>query len=63
MKFFQKTHAHRKLEDNVPENVKHDRMTRMAELCRKISAELNKDLIGTHQLVLIEGVSINKSRQ
>ena len=57
---FQKTHAHRKLVDNVPLEVKQNRMERMHQLSRKISSELNKKLEGTNQLVLIEGVSYFK---
>ena len=53
-----KTNAHRKLQDDVPEEVKHQRMIKMSELNNSISAELNRQLLGTHQLVLIEGVSL-----
>ena len=53
----EKTHAHRKLTDDVPEDVKLDRLKRMHDLHRKISEKLNKEKIGSRQLVLIEGVS------
>ena len=46
--------------DNVPLEVKQNRMERMHQLSRKISSELNKKLEGTNQLVLIEGVSYFK---
>ena len=52
----EKTHAHRKLSDDVPQDVKLDRVRRMTTLHRKITEKLNKKLIGTQQLVLIEGV-------
>ena len=53
----QKTHAHRKLVDDVPEEVKQRRLVRMAEAFREGAAKLNQNLIGTDQLVLVEGVS------
>ena len=53
----EKTHAHRKLSDDVPHDIKYDRLKRMSNLHRKIAENLNKKQIGTHQLVLIEGVS------
>ena len=53
----QKTHAHRKLSDDVPPEIKQKRMSEMSHLARKISAEINKEVEGTLQLVLVEGVS------
>jgi len=53
----EKTHAHRKLVDDVPEEVKQRRLVRMAEAFREGAAKLNQNLIGTDQLVLVEGVS------
>ena len=53
----EKTHAHRKLSDDVPEDIKNDRLRRMATLQRKINEKLNKKMIGKDQIVLIEGVS------
>lgn len=53
----EKTHAHRQLEDNVPESVKKERMNRMIAR-QKVQAEmLNSKLVNTRQLVLIEGDS------
>merc|ERR1712179_170379 len=52
----EKTHSHRKLTDDVPEDVKLDRLKRMHDLHRKISEKLNKEKIGSRQLVLIEGM-------
>lgn len=57
----EKTHAHRKLSDDVPQDVKLDRVRRMTTLHRKITEKLNKKLIGTQQLVLIEGDSKRSS--
>ena len=56
----EKTQAHRKLEDNVPEDIKLARTTKMSNLSHRIAKKLNDRLIGTEQLVLIEGVSICK---
>ena len=53
----EKTHAHRKLSDDVPQNVKLERLKRMSKLYRTIAEKLNQKLIGTRQVVLIEGVS------
>jgi len=53
----EKTHAHRKLSDDVPQEIKQERMVRMAEAFREEAEILNKKLIGTEQLVLVEGVS------
>jgi tRNA A37 methylthiotransferase MiaB len=48
------------LVDNVPDDIKVDRMNRMIALNKTISQRLNKELEGTKQLVLIEGVHINE---
>ena len=53
----ERTHAHRKLQDDVPEEVKLERLKRMRAFSRKCVEEQNRLLIGTDQLVLIEGVS------
>ena len=53
----EKTHAHRKLNDNVPNDIKNERVERMRILHRSITEKLNKEKIGSRQLVLIEGVS------
>ena len=51
------TQAARKLEDNVPLNVKKRRLTEIIELQTEISAELNAAEIGKTFKVLIEGNS------
>ena len=58
---FQKTHAHRKLNDDVPEDVKIDRMTRLDAVYRRIAEELNREYINSRQIVLIEGVRYSNS--
>jgi len=55
------THAHRKQEDNVPLDVKKERMLRMVDLYRSIVTKLNKEFEGTVQRVLIEGDSKRSS--
>ncbi|CAI5445891.1 unnamed protein product [Caenorhabditis angaria] len=52
-----KTRAHHRLEDNVPEEIKHRRHSELTQVFREESLELNKKLIGTQQIVLVEGVS------
>ena len=56
----EKTHAHRQLNDDVPQDEKLERLKRMDALHRKIAEKLNQKLIGTYQLVLIEGVRLLK---
>ncbi|XP_044594021.1 CDK5RAP1-like protein, partial [Cotesia glomerata] len=53
----EKTTAHRRFKDDVPPEVKLERMQRMANLFRAQAEKLNSQLVGTRQLVLIEGVS------
>ena len=53
----EKTSAHRKLEDNVDEKVKLTRTAQMSDLSHAIAKKMNESLIGTQQLVLIEGDS------
>lgn len=53
----EKTTAHRRFEDDVPHDVKHDRLKRMIQAFRTNAQLLNEQLIGTTQLILIENVS------
>ncbi len=46
-----------KMENQVPEDIKHQRLERLMELQNKISFEINKKLEGTIQEVLAEGES------
>ncbi|XP_037519699.1 mitochondrial tRNA methylthiotransferase CDK5RAP1 [Rhipicephalus sanguineus] len=53
----EKTHAHRRLEDNVPLDVKKRRVGEVLSLFRHHAKELFEQQISTHQLVLVEGAS------
>jgi tRNA-N(6)-(isopentenyl)adenosine-37 thiotransferase enzyme MiaB len=53
----EKTTAHRRYIDDVPQNVKLERLSRMVQVFRKNAQQLNEKLIGTTQLILIEDVS------
>ncbi len=52
----QKTHAHRNLKDDVPEEVKKARFQVLYDFVRCEMERLHKGYLGTQQLVLIEGV-------
>lgn len=54
---FQKTRAHHRLNDDVPEDVKARRHHELANVFREEAQKLNEALIGTEQIVLVEGVS------
>jgi len=56
LKLFQKTTAHRRYVDDVPQDVKADRHRRMMEAYSRTSAEYKKKMLGSLQLVLVEGV-------
>lgn len=47
-------------EDQVPEEVKHERFNRLLERINQISGEINKTYEGTVQKVLVEGPSTSK---
>ncbi|XP_059476604.1 mitochondrial tRNA methylthiotransferase CDK5RAP1 [Neocloeon triangulifer] len=53
----EKTHAHRRMEDNVPLEVKKSRFERMSVTMRQTTERLNKSQIGRKQLILVEGTS------
>ncbi|CAM6031504.1 unnamed protein product, partial [Sphagnum compactum] len=53
----EKTTAHRRLQDDVPEDVKKKRLMRMAETFRINAIELNEKMIGRTELILIEATS------
>ncbi len=57
------TIASRKFPDDVPEAVKSDRVTRLYDLQRAISAEKNRQLIGAEVTVLVEGHAKKSSQQ
>jgi len=51
------TFAYKNMEDNIPEDVKSERLTQMIELQNKLSLESNQKDIGQVFEVLVEGVS------
>lgn len=53
----EKTTAHRRFVDDVPPDVKQQRVHKMNQLFRKEAEELNKAQIGKEQLILVEGRS------
>ncbi|XP_045475978.1 CDK5RAP1-like protein [Harmonia axyridis] len=53
----EKTTAHRRYKDDIPNNVKHRRLTEMIESYRNNVHKINHAQIGQIQLVLIEGFS------
>ncbi|KAK6030193.1 radical SAM methylthiotransferase, MiaB/RimO family [Ostertagia ostertagi] len=53
----EKTRAHYRLTDDVPEDVKRRRHEELAAVFREESLAFNTSLMGTEQLVLVEGVS------
>lgn len=53
----EKTTAHRRFKDDIPEEVKAERMRRTIEVFRRNATELNSRMIGQEQLILIEGNS------
>ncbi|RMD49953.1 MAG: tRNA (N6-isopentenyl adenosine(37)-C2)-methylthiotransferase MiaB [Ignavibacteria bacterium] len=50
------TKAYR-MEDDVPEDVKTKRLNEIIDLQQRISYEINQEMIGTEELVLVEGFS------
>jgi len=59
----ERTMAHRKFEDNVPEKVKKRRLTEIIQQQMAIQEELNKNEIGRTHLVLVEGTSKRSDEQ
>ncbi|XP_042197875.1 CDK5 regulatory subunit-associated protein 1 [Callorhinchus milii] len=57
-----KTHAHHRLQDDVPAAVKQRRLQELISVFREEAAKINSELIGSKQLVLVEGFS-KKSEQ
>ena len=51
----EKTHAHRRMIDNVPEDVKQERLVRMIETFKKTQLEVQLNEVGSKHLVLIDG--------
>ena len=59
----ERTLAHRKYEDNVPEDVKKRRLTEIIEQQMAIQKKNNKKEIGRRHLVLVEGTSKRSDEQ
>ncbi|MEX2604533.1 MAG: tRNA (N6-isopentenyl adenosine(37)-C2)-methylthiotransferase MiaB [Gracilimonas sp.] len=59
----ERTLAYRKYEDNVPEEVKKQRLTEIITQQREIQERRNKDEIGRRHLVLVEGTSKKSDAQ
>ncbi|XP_016961405.1 CDK5RAP1-like protein [Drosophila biarmipes] len=53
----EKTTAHRRYKDDVPVNVKNERLQRMVQAFRKGATQLHRKMEGQEQLILIEGKS------
>lgn len=53
----QKTHAFHRLQDDVPAHVKQRRLEECSNVFREEASKVNAALIGSTQLVLVEGVS------
>ncbi|XP_024916023.1 mitochondrial tRNA methylthiotransferase CDK5RAP1 isoform X1 [Cynoglossus semilaevis] len=52
-----KTHAYHRLEDDVPAEVKQQRLEECINVFREEAARVNSELIGSTQLILVEGES------
>uniref|UniRef100_A0A8C6UHG3 Mitochondrial tRNA methylthiotransferase CDK5RAP1 n=1 Tax=Neogobius melanostomus TaxID=47308 RepID=A0A8C6UHG3_9GOBI len=52
-----KTHAYHRLEDDVPPEVKQRRLAECIDVFREEAAKINLSLIGSTQLILVEGES------
>lgn len=51
----EKTHAHRRMQDNVPEDVKKRRLIEMIDTFKRNQLIKQKNEIGKHHLVLVDG--------
>lgn len=52
-----KTTAHRRYVDDVPDDIKRDRLIRMSQVFRRRADELNRRYIGNREVILVEGNS------
>lgn len=55
----EKTTAHRRYTDDIPEEVKQSRLLAMVKVFREGATERNATFVGKNQQILIEGVSLN----
>lgn len=58
-----KTYAYHHLNDNVPQSIKIQRLIELNQVYRQLSTEMNRQLIGQRQLILVEGVSKKSPQQ
>ncbi|XP_072522472.1 mitochondrial tRNA methylthiotransferase CDK5RAP1 [Salminus brasiliensis] len=58
-----KTHAYHRLQDDVPAEVKKRRLEELISVFREEAAKVNSTLIGSTQLVLVEGESKRSSQE
>ncbi|XP_015220192.2 mitochondrial tRNA methylthiotransferase CDK5RAP1 isoform X5 [Lepisosteus oculatus] len=58
----QKTHASRRLQDDVPLEVKQRRLEELITVFREEASKVNAGLIGSAQLVLVEGITSASSQ-
>ncbi|KAL7837807.1 hypothetical protein SRHO_G00275180 [Serrasalmus rhombeus] len=58
-----KTHAYHRLQDDVPAEVKQRRLEELISVFREEAAKVNATLIGSTQLVLVEGESKRSSQE
>jgi tRNA-2-methylthio-N6-dimethylallyladenosine synthase len=59
----ERTLAHRKFQDDVPEKTKKRRLTEIISQQMNIQEELNREEIGRRHLVLVEGTSKRSDKQ
>ncbi|XP_057372378.1 CDK5RAP1-like protein [Daphnia carinata] len=59
----EKTPAHRRFQDDVPLDIKNERVARLNIAFRQGADRINKQLIGSTQLVLVEGDSRRSNQQ
>ncbi|XP_046919581.2 mitochondrial tRNA methylthiotransferase CDK5RAP1 [Dermatophagoides farinae] len=57
-----KTYAYHHLNDNVPQSIKIQRLIELNQVYRQLSNEMNRQLIGRRQLILVEGISKKSSQ-
>jgi tRNA A37 methylthiotransferase MiaB len=59
----EKTHAHRRLDDDVPESVKQGRLREVIDEFNVGAREANEEDVGKEHLVLVEGLSRKSDRE
>lgn len=57
----ERTHAYHKMIDDVPRSIKMERQNRMVNVFRAEAEKLNRQQVGRHQIVLVEGSSKRSS--